>query len=551
MKALTPAMQAHIRQGVTTLATCMEIRRRDGKSFRFTSHDDVVTVAANDYIPYSSFERTSISTGVDLEVDQMEVHGILNSKHVNRADVAAGMFDFAEVRVFVLNYEQPDAGQIALRVGWLGEVIMAEDETFTAELRGLTQVYTYRIGAAYQPECRADLGDRKCKIAIDPQRWSPGSLYRKGDVVLGAVNPATAYLNLEFVNGSFDQDATTLGDKIRDLPGWTTYGDANGRWTLHQDKWFGLGGQEGYAAFNTDTGVDGNPDAPHTVADLGMYQDLDLVAQGASTTSLDTGLCRLFSTLWYACVNGKEAGVRYQVFALDGNGAQIGTSAIYDTGLVKTAEDRWFQWTVQVLIPAGTRRLRFDLFAHKRAVYNEGGAFDTITAAINDPDGTLGSAEQFGSVSFQCVTPGASGMSEPAWNNALGATTTDSGVTWKAIASFKKTTTVDGATSGGRVIIPTSVTDVDGYYDGGLLVWETGPNAGRSQEIKSWAAGVLNLFQRPTSIPQVGDRFTIHPGCDKTRSTCSTKFSNILNFRGEPDVPGQDKYYTGPNAPAS
>jgi hypothetical protein len=42
----------------------------------------------------------------------------------------------------------------------------------------------------------------------------------------------------------------------------------------------------------------------------------------------------------------------------------------------------------------------------------------------------------------------------------------------------------------------------------------------------------------------------LFPGCDKTRATCVAKFSNILNFRGEPDVPGQDKYYTGPNAPA-
>ena len=37
-----------------------------------------------------------------------------------------------------------------------------------------------------------------------------------------------------------------------------------------------------------------------------------------------------------------------------------------------------------------------------------------------------------------------------------------------------------------------------------------------------------------------GDQFTIVAGCDRTHTTCRDKFSNILNFRGEPYIPGQD-----------
>ncbi|UTC28373.1 hypothetical protein GURKE_03470 [Brevundimonas phage vB_BpoS-Gurke] len=556
MKDLSPQLKTHIRQGVTTLCSCLEITRRDGMSYRFTDHDQPLRIGSAEYIPYSSFARTSITTGVELEVDQMEVRGILNSKHISRGDVASGLFDFAEVRVFIVNWMDPEGGTTTLRTGWLGEVTMNEDSTFVAELRGLTQVYTYRIGEGYAPECRADLGDRRCRVAISPSDWRPGAYYRRGDVVRGIINVATGYMNLSLVNPSFDQDAGTLPTTVRDIEGWTSYGDPRGRWTVRQTPFFGLGGKDSYAAFGTDDGwtqadETNNDGGGHTVADIGMYQDVDIMAQGGDAVQLDTGLCRLYSTIWFACVNSKEAGARYRVYALDANRAQIGASAIYDTGLKKTAEDRWFQEIVRdVLIPPGTRFLRFDLFAHKRYRYSEGAAFDTVTAAINFPDGTLGSADQYGDVAFQCIAAGVSGATEPSWSNMIGDTVTDGGITWKAIKSYKKAVTVMGTSDKGRTIVVSSTGEAAGYYDGGLLIWETGKNAGRAQEIKVSSGNAVTLFQRPYHIPQAGDRFVIHPGCDKTRSTCKEKFANILNFRGEPDVPGQDKYYQTPNAPA-
>lgn len=555
MKDLTPALKAHIRQGVTTICTCMDIQRRDGKSFRFTDHDQPLNVGSATYVPYASFARSSISTSVDLEVDQMEIRGILNSNYIARDDVAGGLFDFAEVRVFVTNWMDPDAGSTTLRVGWIGEVTMNEDSTFTAELRGLTQVYAYRIGEAYAPECRADLGDRRCRVAVNPPLWRPGSPYRKGDVVRGVINVASGYLNLSLANPSFDEDAATLPVTVRDIPGWTTYGEPKARWTVRQTPFFGLGGKDSYAAFGTDTGwTDGEvfqDQDGHTVPEVGMYQTINIQAQGGDLDQIDTGLCRLYSTVWHACVNAKEAGARYRIFALDAQMQQIGAAAIFDTGLKKTAEDRWFQEVVKdVLIPPGTRHLKFDLFAKKRYRFSEGAAFDTVTAAINFPDGNLGGADQYGDVAFQCIKNGTTGASEPSWSNLVGSEIVDGGVTWKAVKSWKKVTTVTGTAAGGRTIIPTGLTEVEGYYDGGLLVWETGKNAGRAQEIKLWANGALQLFQRPFNIPQTGDRFVVHPGCDKTRATCASKFANILNFRGEPDVPGQDKYYNTPNAPA-
>lgn len=80
------------------------------------------------------------------------------------------------------------------------------------------------------------------------------------------------------------------------------------------------------------------------------------------------------------------------------------------------------------------------------------------------------------------------------------------------------------------------------YFAGGLVTWVTGANAGISMEMKDFtpATGILDLYLNMPFAITVGDKFYYQPGCDKTRQTCYFSFNNILNFRGEPDVPGLD-----------
>jgi uncharacterized phage protein (TIGR02218 family) len=46
----------------------------------------------------------------------------------------------------------------------------------------------------------------------------------------------------------------------------------------------------------------------------------------------------------------------------------------------------------------------------------------------------------------------------------------------------------------------------------------------------------------------VGDRVALREGCDKMIATCSARFSNVVNFRGEPHVPGNDLLTRHPGA---
>jgi len=61
-------------------------------------------------------------------------------------------------------------------------------------------------------------------------------------------------------------------------------------------------------------------------------------------------------------------------------------------------------------------------------------------------------------------------------------------------------------------------------------------------EVKAYASGRVELYEAMPYTMQVGDVFSIRPGCLKRLDEdCASKFDNTDNFRGEPFVPGTDQ----------
>lgn len=98
-------------------------------------------------------------------------------------------------------------------------------------------------------------------------------------------------------------------------------------------------------------------------------------------------------------------------------------------------------------------------------------------------------------------------------------------------------------------LIPASgLTGASGWFNDGFLTFTSGALDGESFELKTWDGTRLTLFLPMPSNPAAGDTFTIEPGCAKTTSDCFGKFNNIVNFRGEPFIPGMDQLLDYPNA---
>uniref|UniRef100_A0AB74UGN7 Uncharacterized protein n=1 Tax=Caulobacter phage BL57 TaxID=3348355 RepID=A0AB74UGN7_9VIRU len=136
MKNVPEQLMAHLQQEVTTLATVITIVRQDGKAFFMTDHDRPIKFENQTFVPYDSYQRTAILMSSELEVDTADITAFLTSDGVSRDDVASGLFDYAAIKVQLINYESPEQGAILLRKGTFGEVVMNQDETFSAEIRG-------------------------------------------------------------------------------------------------------------------------------------------------------------------------------------------------------------------------------------------------------------------------------------------------------------------------------------------------------------------------------------------------------------------------------
>jgi uncharacterized phage protein (TIGR02218 family) len=164
-KTTTAALAQHLAGEVTTLATCWKITRRDGIVLGFTDHVRDLEVDGVTYLAASGYTRTAIRGTADLAVDNLDVESVFSDDGITEEDLRAGKYDFAEVRMFLVNYQDLGQGILKLRRGWLGEVTI-RDGIYVAELRGMTQKLQMTVGEVYAPDCSADLGDARCGVDL-------------------------------------------------------------------------------------------------------------------------------------------------------------------------------------------------------------------------------------------------------------------------------------------------------------------------------------------------------------------------------------------------
>ncbi len=166
---VTPApLGSRLSADLTSLALCWRIRRRDGLALGFTTHDRPLLIGGLRHESAPGMAPSAVVTSDSLDVDTMDVAGALSSDAITAADLAAGRYDGADVRLFMVDWQAPDAGQQLLARGSLGTVESGSgpDAGFTATLRGPTAALALTRIETCSPECRAELGDRRCQVAM-------------------------------------------------------------------------------------------------------------------------------------------------------------------------------------------------------------------------------------------------------------------------------------------------------------------------------------------------------------------------------------------------
>ena len=167
MKTMSAALKAHYASGSTTIATCWRATLTNGTVVAATSHDADIVYDGVTYQAVAAYNPSTIETGSELNPDNLELEGFLASPAITEADIHSGIWDYAAIEMFEVNYRDLTQGRNLVRSGTLGQVRGGRSK-FVAELRGLTQKYSRRIVRLTTAECTADLGDARCTVNLTP-----------------------------------------------------------------------------------------------------------------------------------------------------------------------------------------------------------------------------------------------------------------------------------------------------------------------------------------------------------------------------------------------
>jgi uncharacterized phage protein (TIGR02218 family) len=139
------------------------VERRDGICLGFTSHDRDLVIGGLVYRSAPGMLPSAISVSDGFDASSLDVSGALSSEAIGEADLAAGRWDRAAVALFLVDWQAPEGERLALVRGELGDVAVKANG-FEAELRGPAALLERAVVEQTSPECRAELGDRRCRV---------------------------------------------------------------------------------------------------------------------------------------------------------------------------------------------------------------------------------------------------------------------------------------------------------------------------------------------------------------------------------------------------
>lgn len=171
MATAAEGVWAHAQSGITTLARCWGLTRKDGTRFGFTDHDLDLAFEDWHFTAGTGLSARALVQSTGLSIDNSSAQGALSDVALREADIMAGRFDGADLKCWLVNW-QNTADHWLQFSGSIGELHRAGG-AFEAELRGLTEALNQPLGRIFQHPCTAVLGDSHCRFNLA----TPGYAY--------------------------------------------------------------------------------------------------------------------------------------------------------------------------------------------------------------------------------------------------------------------------------------------------------------------------------------------------------------------------------------
>lgn len=539
---VTDPLVNHLDQETTTLATCWKITRLDGTVHGLTKHDEDITVSSQLYRSVAGFSISAISNSDTYEAGNTDITGFFDDRGVPETATKSGLLDNADVEVFMVNYENIGSPLILL-AGKIREIEYTATGKYTIELSGYKHLLNQTIGDLVQPECRADLGDRKCKFPLDPVQDDGNRREREGN---------TAYKVGDFILVATGNNCSEVDAGFRNLDFEQTFEESNA-WARSS---------------NFSQMVTGNAQQGSRYLQVsgGDTVTQSITIDNSFHSEIDAGTMQLRISVWRSRTINSNGNSRTATIRIKSNGITVLTMQPVVDG------NTWFNRVQTIILPALSRTLTIEIEAID-ATYCD---VDSINVQFLTGDRSCYNV--YGDRIYECTTAGTTAATRPTYNTGIGATTTDGGddgAVFTARQSWTRHTLVTGvsSTDSRRIVTvglslkrgrknggTSDIDDIsDDWYNQGVCFFESGNNAGLRMEIKDWDASAkqVTLWDAMPNTIAVSDSVVLSTGCNKQISTCKNKFQipgstdfasgNNLNYRGEPYLPGRDRILVYPD----
>lgn len=170
MKTVTPTFDGYLQDSSATFNACLRLTAKDGTVLGFTNWTRNIEFEGVVFSAVDGTTPTAIQSTSSLSVDNLDVEVRRSIDAITGPDLLRGKWDFADVRLFLVNPNDLSAGKLRVRRGRVGKVSLGRQK-LTTEIRGLMEAFTKQTLDLYQPACRIDVGDDECGVKMTPPIW--------------------------------------------------------------------------------------------------------------------------------------------------------------------------------------------------------------------------------------------------------------------------------------------------------------------------------------------------------------------------------------------
>lgn len=220
MRSFVASIQSTLTGRVIPLKRLVDIEREDGTLIRFSELERDVTVDGHVYVPGEGIALASLPTELNGTSSRMDMELIaVDGGTIDFDDLRDGVYDSAAVTVRVFNWQQVSLESSIIFKGNFGSIQMTDQNVATVEIVGILAQAQALVTEQYSPVCRADLGDRRCKVPIvgfDPE---PSRYYYHGEFLRRKIGGAGTPLDYEDARLWMCTQQGTSGSTAPTFPG--------------------------------------------------------------------------------------------------------------------------------------------------------------------------------------------------------------------------------------------------------------------------------------------------------------------------------------------